>query len=131
MKFIAIAALVATATAADVAQDGDCSASGSKCATGLCCGKAEDYGTTAMATGETAKMDALSTTTIPKICNTDKATKWVLTTTKTSDATNYNKYLTSGKAAGKYVAKFTCDPATGAASLSAAAAVLAASFYMA
>ena len=127
MKFIAIAALVATASATDKAQGEDCSASGAKCASALCCGKIVAF--TGTLTGTEKKMDKPSSTL--QICNTKDSKKFSLTTTETSSDTKYKDYLTSGKDKGTYVADFKCNPAAGASALSAAAAVLAASYYMA
>jgi len=134
MKFAAIAALVATASAAEVATRGDCSAKDATCAATDCCGDASatasaptDAEVTAVTDGVRAKVGEKLAT----ICFTKD--KKIYTTVKTAatDATK-KTWATDGEVKDKvYVAVFKCNPAAGASTLAAAATVLAASMYMA
>jgi hypothetical protein len=123
MKFIAIAAAIATAQGAAVATDADCgTTAGTTCSAATdCCGKV-----TSMTQAGTDKsftvLDAKS-----KVCAAKTLKVYTKTVAANAAVTNLNL---ANDAAGTYKGTFTCD-ATGAASLSAAVAVLAASFYMA
>lgn len=125
MKFIAIAAAIATAQGAAVASRADCgTTAGTTCSAATdCCGKVTAETTQTANTVVFGVLDAKS-----KVCwtKTEKTYKLV-TTSPTTPATNL---LANNAAAATYQGVFTCD-AAGAASLSAAVAVLAASFYMA
>lgn len=125
MKFIAIAAAIATAQGAAVATGADCgTTAGTTCsATTDCCGKVTAMTTQTAATKAFTVLDAKS-----KVCAAKTLKVYNLKIAATvATATNLNK---KDDAAATYEGTFTCD-ATGAASLSAAVAVLAASFYMA
>jgi hypothetical protein len=121
MKFIAIAALVATASAAEVK-------TGEKCDKDNTCPSTDCCGTVSKQTTQAKDTKALKTGVAAKVCNTkDKKTF-----DKKYDAkvTTADDFVDKDAEAGTYQGDFKCD-ATGAASLSAAVAVLAASYYMA
>ena len=125
MKFIAIAAAIATAQGAAVASGVDCgTTAGTTCSAATdCCGKVTAQTSLTSGTSNFGVLNANS-----KVCHTKTETTYSKTTSAvTSPATNL---LANNAAADTYKGTFTCD-ATGAASLSAAVAVLAASFYMA
>ena len=135
MKFAAIAALVATASAAEVATHGDCSAKDATCKSTDCCGVASATATTPT-TDEVTKVDATNAirakvgTSLATVCFT-KDKKIYSTVKATADAATVKTWSETGTANGKiYVAVFACK-ATGASTLAAAATVLAASMYMA
>lgn len=134
MKFAAIAALVATASAADLDTHKDCSAKDATCKSTDCCGVASatasaptDAEVKEVTDGVKAKVgDKLATicfTKDAKIYKTVKATAADASTKTWSDAGIEKDKV--------YVAVFKCNPATGASALAAAATVLAASMYMA
>ena len=130
MKFIAIAALVATASAADKKTYDACTKD-DKCPTTDCCG-----------TVTYVAADKLKTSSNVVLKKTDFKGDYCFTKDKTEFTKEY-KDTDADKAKaddtfapvdtkGKTVeGAFKCLATTGAASLSAAAAVLAASFYMA
>jgi len=125
MKFIAIAAAIATAQGAAVASGVDCgTTAGTTCSAATdCCGKVTAETTQTANTVVFGVLDAKS-----KVCHTKtEKTYKLVTSSVTATATNL---LSANSAAATYQGVFTCD-AAGAASLSAAVAVLAASFYMA
>lgn len=134
MKFAAIAALVATASAAEVATHKDCSAKDATCKSTDCCGVASatasaptDAEVTAVTNGVRAKAgDKLAT-----ICYTKDAKIYKTVAAAATDSAK-TTWATGGDVKDKvYVAVFKCNPATGASALAAAATVLAASMYMA
>ena len=119
MEFAAIAALIATASAAGTTAKLAACTKTADCATGLCCGDlSKNSGATS--TEDTSILAV-------KICYTDKATTFSESGTGNKDiwssATTTDKTKT-------YKGTFKCLAATGAKTLSAAA-VLAASYYMA
>ena len=126
MKFIAIAALVATASAADKKQFEKCTKD-DKCPSTDCCGTVSHKDT--VASGNAKLLDAIKTTTIDVCFTKDKTTflKTYSDAAKAADGDIFVPKDTNKPAEGG----FKCLATTGAASLSAAAAVLAASFYMA
>ena len=134
MKFAAIAALVATASAAEVATHGDCSAKDATCKSTDCCGVASataDAPTAAEITATTDGVKAKVGASLATICFTKDAKLYK--TAKTTEAKADDKtWAANGQEKDKvYVAVFKCNPATGASALAAAATVLAASMYMA
>ena len=122
MKFIAIAALVATAKSADVLTGGDCSAKDAVCPSTDCCG------TVTPMTKQSAN-GVMAASTRAVICHTKTAKLY--SKDYGSSATTVADDFTPIGVTGKYDGDFSCNAkATGAASFSAAIAVLAASFYM-
>lgn len=126
MKFIAIAALVATASAADIASGKKCTKDDKCTTTTECCGTVANH---AKAADRTSGYEDLKASTSVTVCYDKTKTKWQgdYTSTKAVDgdlfvAKDFNK-----KAEGT----FKCLATTGASQITAAAAVLAASFYMA
>ena len=134
MKFAAIAALVATASAAEVATHGDCSAKDATCKSTDCCGVASATATAPTAAEVTA-VDASNAIKakvgdkLATICFTkDKVIYQTVKATADAATTTWGASVVKDKI---YVAVFKCNPATGASALAAAATVLAASMYMA
>lgn len=122
MKFIAIAALVATASAAEVK-------TGAKCDKDNTCPSTDCCGTLTTQKTQAAGTTALKANASVKICNTKTAKTY--DKVYTADTTADDDFTLKGaKKDVKHQGDFVCD-ATGAASLSAAVAVLAASYYMA
>jgi len=134
MKFAAIAALVATASAAEVATHKDCSAKDATCKSTDCCGVASataDAPTAKEVSDTTDGVKAKVGDKLATICFTKDAKLYKTVKATAADATT-KTWSDSGIENGKvYVAVFKCNPATGASALAAAATVLAASMYMA
>jgi len=124
MKFTVIAALVASASAAGTIESGKACTKADDCKTATdCCG---DVGVpTTVTTGST------KITTAVKLCYTKTETTWKKTWSNSADGTASPAWLTGTPTDGtKYEGSFKCMAAAGAKTLSAAA-VLAASYYMA
>ena len=125
MKFTVIAALVASASAAGTIESGKACTKADDCkVTTECCGDLSVP--TAAATAGYTKID-----TAAKLCFDKTKTKWEKTWSNTNDGTDSPAWLSTTATDGtKYEATFKCMAAAGAKTLSAAA-VLAASYYMA
>ena len=128
MKFTAIAALVATASAADVAQYAKCTKD-DKCTTATdCCGTVETLAADKLTAGKgyvvmkaSVKVD---------VCFTKDAKTFTKAYTADKKAADGDLFAT--KDTDKTVeGSWKCLATTGASHITAAAAVLAASFYMA
>ena len=125
MKFIAIAALVATASAADKKSGEKCTKD-DKCPTTDCCGTVETITTGFSSTD----YKAMKTGVKVDICHTKDKKVYQKDYSGSNKATKDDDFVTKDTNT-KVEGKFTCLATTGASSLTAAAAVLAASFYMA